>query len=44
MSYMIARNLSVGYEGQEVLANINFEVNKENICVLSERTDPENPL
>ncbi|MBE5890615.1 MAG: metal ABC transporter ATP-binding protein [Lachnospiraceae bacterium] len=37
MSYIIGRNLAVGYEGCEVLSNVSFEVGKgDYLCIVGE--------
>lgn len=37
MSYIIGRNLAVGYEGYEVLSNVSFEVGKgDYLCIVGE--------
>lgn len=37
MAYITCRNLSLGYDGKEIISNLNFEVNKgDYLCVVGE--------
>lgn len=41
MPQILCKDVVLGYEGNVVVRHLNFEVNRETICVLSGRTVPE---